>query len=343
MPDSSPLQTFEEIEALAHGFRPAQILLAGVGLGIFDALGETARGANELGEELSLDRRAARILCDALAGAGLLRKSSGSYANTEAGRRFLCSASPESRVASLHHLGLLYQRWGWLHQVVRTGQPVDDGQLDPALLSGKHSFARAMADIGRTSAVQTADALELSGVRRMLDIGGGPGLYAIEFVRRLPQLRAVVLDDPETLEVAARNLKEAGVTERVELRAGDAWEDDLGSGYDLILLSNFVHIYPAADNRRLVERCARALASGGRLVIKDFLLEADRTSPAGASLFAVQMLVSTQGGDCYTREEIRGWFEAAGLKLEQVTALTAQSSLIIGRLQIAGRPWLKGS
>jgi predicted O-methyltransferase YrrM len=206
---------------------------------------------------------------------------------------------------------------------------VDEEAIDPRLRFEARAFARAMADTGRESSRLTATAIDLSEVRHFLDLGGGPGSYAIEFAQRAPDLEAVIFDSAETLEVARQNVAAARLSGRIEVRAGNAFEDELGSGYDLILLSNFIHIYSPEQNRPLMGRCAAALAAGGRLAIKDFFLDPDRTSPTAAALFAVNMLVNTEAGDCYTLSEVRTWCAAAGLRFETYRELTAQSGLVI--------------
>ncbi len=141
----------------------------------------------------------------------------------------------------------------------------------------------------------------------------------------------VVFDSEATLTVAEGNIRAAGLEERVTCRVGDALEDDLGGPYDLIFISNVVHIYSAATNRQLLGRCASALAPGGRLVIKDFLLDDDRLEPPGGAVFAVNMLVSTQSGDCYTVSEINDWLSAHGLQFESLVDVATKSRLLISR------------
>jgi cyclopropane fatty-acyl-phospholipid synthase-like methyltransferase len=188
-----------------------------------------------------------------------------------------------------------------------------------------------MASSASLSARETAARTNLNGVKSLLDIGGGPGIYAIEFARRYPHLKAVVFDNAATLEVAQSNIARAGLTGRISLRAGDAFKDDLGAGYDFILLSNVIHSYASQDNQRLISRVALALAPGGRLGIKDFLLHSTRTGPTWASLFAVNMLVSTEGGDCYSVGEIKQWLCQAGLAFDGLVKLSPPSRMVVGR------------
>lgn len=337
----TPTDPVALVDELASGYRHAQILMTGVRLGVFEALAAGPADARELAARLGADPRGVRILCDALTALGILDKSGPQgerrYQNGTPARAALLPDSPRPKVAMLRHGARLYERWGKLLDAVADGRPVPDEAIDPRLASDERAFAFAMADVARDSAVKTADALErsgaLAGVRRILDLGGGPGHYAVELARRLPDARAVVFDREATAEVARETARDAGVGDRVTAWPGDAFDDDLLAGgppYDLILISNLVHIYPPEANRRLIGRSAAALAPGGRLAIKEFLLEPDRVRPRGAALFAVNMLVSTEAGDCYTVDQVHAWFEAGGLVPGATLDVTEQSRLALG-------------
>ena len=333
--DGRPLDGFEPVDRMVQGYREAQILFTAVRLGLFDAVAKEPAGADALAARLEADRRGMRILCDALAALGLLVKEGGAYRCSPAAAEYLLYTSPATKVPMLLHGAKLYERWAGLLDAVKTGVPVPDDRIDPRLWGDEGGFARAMGAIGRESAVMAADALArlglLSGARALLDIGGGPGVYAVEMVRRSPTLRATVLDRPDTLEVAQVNVEEAGLADRVTLLPGDAFQDDLGGPYDLVFTSNFLHIFGPEANRRLIRRAAEVLAPGGHLAVKDFLLDPDRTTPQGAALFAVNMLVGTEAGNSYSVEEVHGWFREAGLAPGDTLDLTPQSRLTIGR------------
>lgn len=342
MDGPSPLETFDPVDRMAQGYREAQILFTAVRLGVFDALKEGPLAAGELAGRIEADLRGTRILCDALAALGLLVKTgerdeagAGTYRCSPAAEDFLLYASPATKVPMLLHGAKLYERWAGLFDAVKSGTPVPDDRIDSRLWGDEGGFARAMGVIGRESAVQTADALDrlglLADVRALLDVGGGPGIYAVEMARRVPGLQAVVLDGAETLEVARGNVEEAGLVDRVTLRPGDAFEDDLGGPYDLVFTSNFLHIFGPEANRGLIRRAADALEPGGHLAVKDFLLDSGRTTPQGAALFAVNMLVGTEAGNSYSVDELHGWFRDAGLDPGETVDLTPQSRLTVGR------------
>ena len=324
-------QFTDPVDRMASGYRACQILLTANRLGLFETLDERPLNAEALSTRLEADRRGVRILCDALVAEGLLEREGEAYKNGPLVEQLLLPDSPASRVASLHHTAKLYERWGRLHEAVKSGRPVSDEHLDPELVGDEQQFAQAMADVGRVSAVETSKVLDLDGVRRLLDVGGGPGIYAIEFAQRHPDLEVVVFDRESTLDVAETNIRAAALEDRVTCRAGNALEDDLGGPYDLIFTSNVVHIYSAATNRELLRNCASALEPGGRLVIKDFLLDDDRLNPPGGAVFAVNMLVSTEGGDCYTVAEVNAWLSELGLRFESLVDVATKSRLLIAR------------
>ncbi len=335
-----PDDTATRLDDLASGYQGAAVLFAAVRLDLFNRLADAPRSAQDLAGDLEADPRGVRILLDACAALGLLDKAGDTFRPSEIARAHLLSHSPRPRGARLRHGVRQYQRWGRLVDSVMSGEPVPDEVLEEAMPHhgvphDAAAFARAMADVGRESADKTWDALEaageLDGVKTALDVGGGPGIYAIDLARRLPGARVTVMDRAETLEVAREYVSEASLGDRITLLAGDAFTDPMGGPYDLVLASNLVHIFAPEDAARLVARAAATLAPGGRLVVKDFLLDDDRTAPVGGALFAVNMLVATEGGDAYTAETVGGWMEAAGLEVAGLHDLTAQSRLLVAR------------
>ena len=173
--------------------------------------------------------------------------------------------------------------------------------------------------------------LDLDGVSRVLDVAGGTGVFAMAFARARPGLEAVVFDLPAIVPITRRYVEEAGLSDRVTAVAGDATADDLPGRFDLVLLSAILHSFAPDVNQRLVAKAAAALAPGGRVVVQEFVVNEDRTGPLQPTLFALNMLVGTQGGDTYTEGEIRGWMEAAGLTA--VTRMDTEfgTGVVVGR------------
>ncbi|MFH1740070.1 MAG: methyltransferase [bacterium] len=321
----------DPIDAISGGYRASQVLLTANRLGVFAALGRNTMNADEIAKAVEADRRGTRILCDALVVLSLLEKEGENYKNSPLALEYLTPDAPNPRSALLWHGARLYERWGKLYDTVKTGKPAPEDTIDPQLRGDERKFALAMADIGRASARETAEILDLSAVKTLLDIGGGPGMYAIEFARHNPQLHAVVFDNEKTLEVTQANIRKAGLTDRVSVLPGDIFKDELTEEYDFIFISNLIHSYSYKENNDLISKCAHALTPGGQICIKDFLLNSDRTNPPWSTLFAVNMLVNTDRGDCYTMDEVKEWCQHANLTCDAVINVAAHSRILVAR------------
>lgn len=311
------MRTLEDFQALARAFMGSRTLLTALELGVFAAVGEGAT-ALEVARRIGCDPRATEMLLNALAALGALAKAEGRYTPAEATR----GLDP----AGFLHLVNQWRVWSDLTGCVRAGTTQVPDRLagqDPALTE---AFIDAMDARARTTAPALAARVGATGVRRMLDVGGGPGTFALAFARAEPGLQAEVLDLEAVLPLAQRRIDAAGMTGRVTCRAGDLRRDRFGEGYDLILLSAICHMLDEAGNRDLLARCAQALAPGGRLVVRDFLLDEDRAGPRDAALFALNMLVGTRAGNVYTEAEYRAWLAEAGLT--RVTRLAGEDALV---------------
>jgi precorrin-6B methylase 2 len=155
--------------------------------------------------------------------------------------------------------------------------------------------------------------IDLSGVSKVLDVGGGSGAYAMAFVKADQSIRATVFDLPGVVPLTQGYIKQAGLSECVQTVAGNYLSDELGEGFDLIFISAVIHSNSPEENRMLLGKAVQALNHGGRVVIQDFIINEDRTGPAWSVLFALNMLVATKGGDTYTGSEVRTWMTEAGL------------------------------
>ena len=164
----------------------------------------------------------------------------------------------------------------------------------------------------------------------MLDVGGGSGAYAIAFAQAHPQLHVDILDVPAVTPIAERHIAAAHLQDRVRTRNGDLTSASLGEGYDIILLSAICHMLSPEENRDLLARCFAAAASGGRVVIQDFILDRSKTAPKSGALFALNMLVGTRGGSAYSEEEYGGWLRAAGFTAVDHVRLPGPTGLMIG-------------
>ena len=318
------------IGRLRSAYWESRVLLTAVELDLFSALAGDPATASEVADRIVAAPRATARLMDALVALGILGRAGTHYVLDDAARALLVPGGPDFQ-GGLRHAAHLWDSWSTLTEAVRAGTRVKERPTGPAGARRTEAFIAAMHAGGSSRAAGVVRSLDLGGVRRVLDVGGASGAYAMEFVRQGVGLRAAVFDLPDVLPLPRRYLAEAGMDDRVDTVPGDYLVDDFGAGWDLVFLSNVIHINGPAENRDLVARAAASLAPGGRVVIQEFVPDDDRAGPRHPVLFALNMLVNTIAGDTYTRAELRSWTTAAGLTWLGSVETDAPSTLVIAQ------------
>ena len=304
-------KSFPEMMQTMRSFQESRVLLTAVELDIFTAVGDGSTSA-QVAARIQANSRATQSFLNALVAMEFLSKKDGVFRNTPGTARYLVSGSPDYARPWLMHTVHLWDSWSTLTGAVRAGTAVVRPGIETQQADWTLSFITAMHSNARTAAAELVRVVGAGPVRKLLDIGGGSGAYSIAFAQANPGLRAEVLDLASVVPIADRYIREAGIEARVKTRVGDLRSDVFGKGYDLILLSAICHMLGPEENRDLLRRCFRALAGGGRVVIRDFVLEPDKTAPRSAALFALNMLVGTREGSTYTEAEYREWLTGAG-------------------------------
>ena len=321
--------TPESVLAITRSFMESRVVLTGAELGVFTLLSDSPKRLDEVTAALKTTSRGTAILLDALAAMGLLTKEDDHYMCPEEVARILSADSPTTVLPMLNHAVGLWSRWSKLTDIVRQGAAArPTGVFEQE--AGLEAFIGAMHVVGRHTADVVAEQAQADASRNLLDVGGATGTYAEAFLRRYPEMRATVFDRPLVIQLAKKRLCEAGldarkraaealrapacahVMERITLVAGDFYTDELPGGHDLALLSAIIHQNSPDQNQELYRKVFRALAPGGRILIRDHVMSGNRTQPRAGALFAVNMLVATTGGNCYTLEEIRETLGVAG-------------------------------
>lgn len=291
---------------LARAFQESRVLLTGAEMDVFTLLSKRPLTAGAAAARLGADERGLTAVLDALSAMDLLVEADGAY-RTAPDASCLSADAPDSIHPMLLHAAGLWDRWSGLTKKVG-GTPLSERPRADVT----RAFIGAMHVVGAPQAARLAEAVGIGGARRLLDVGGGPGTYAAAFLRAAPGLTATLFDLPPVVEIAREKLGEAGLLGRVALVAGDFGTDELPGGHDLAWLSAIIHQNGPAQNDALYGRIFRALSPGGRLVVRDHVMEPDRTRPRAGALFAINMLVGTENGGTYTFEEIREGLEKAG-------------------------------
>ena len=294
-----------------RGFLKGRVILTAAELDLFTRLDQERATAEDLAKGLKCDRRSLTRLLDCLVALQLLSKQSGIYQNTERGA-LLSSEHPETELPMVLHLNGLWESWGGLTETVRTGE---NPKRKPVTERGKDSlkaFIGAMHVVGRTLSQEIADSYNLAPFKRLLDIGGATGTYTIAFLEKNPKMTAVLFDLPDVIPWAEERLGAEGLLERVECVAGDFYKHEIPPGCDLVLLSAIIHQNSPEQNLELYRKIHRAILPGGTVLIRDHVMDPARTHPPQGTLFALNMLVNTKGGDTYTFAEIKETLEEAG-------------------------------
>jgi 3-hydroxy-5-methyl-1-naphthoate 3-O-methyltransferase len=304
--------TAEAVLALARDFMACRVLLTGAELELFTLLSPSSLTAEEIASRTGTNLRALTMLLDASAALGLLDKTAGRYSCPPPLGRLLSAGEPESMLPMVLHSAHLWHRWTGLTEIIR-GTEIPRKMSPSVRNAGElRAFIEAMHVVAPPLARAIVDAVDTASVTTFLDVGGGPGTYTIAFVRAVPGMHATLFDLPDVVEIARRHVEEAGLLDRVTLVAGNFDHDELPGGHDLALLSAIIHQNSAGENLALFGKVRRALRPGGRIIIRDHVMESDRTHPPEGAMFAVNMLVATNGGGTYTFAEIEAGLREAG-------------------------------
>ncbi|NIM18786.1 MAG: methyltransferase [Candidatus Latescibacteria bacterium] len=320
----------QTIMDIVSAYQKSRILLTAYELDVFTLLGDDSKTPDEVAKKAGTDIRAMDRLMNALCAIGLLEKKEGRFSNTPLTSRFLVKGKA-TFMANLMHSSNQWKSWSTLTEAVRCGTSVAKSRIEEREGQWFGAFISAMHWRGSQQASELVSNLDLTGVSQVLDVGGGSGVYAMAIAKAREDIEAVVLDLPDVIPLTKYHICREGLTHKVRAIVGDYEKDDLGSGFDLVLLSAVVHINSPAANNTLFRKCFQALNPNGQIVISDFIMDESRTHPARGALFALNMLVATAAGDTYTEGEMRSWLEEVGFCEISRRDLSSGASLIIGR------------
>jgi 2-polyprenyl-3-methyl-5-hydroxy-6-metoxy-1,4-benzoquinol methylase len=304
---------------VARRYADTETLTAAIELDVFTAIGEGNVTPAALAQRCQASERGMRILCDALVIIGFLTKNENRYALTPDSALFLDRRSRAYLGTIQRFIASAVSRdaFSSLTEAVRKGGTALGGQgsMEPENPIWVE-FARSMAPMMQLPAEQIAALLDSkAGSRsRVLDIAAGHGVFGITIARHNPNAEVTALDWPGVLEVARENARQAGIAARYRLLAGSAFDVDFGTGFDIVLLTNFLHHFDQTTCQTLLRKVHAALVPGGRTVILDFVPNEDRVSPPATAKFSLTMLAMTCAGDAYTFSEYERMLGSAGFR-----------------------------
>jgi SAM-dependent methyltransferase len=301
------------IREFASSYQKSRILLSAFELDIFTNIEESGTTNNKIAGKMHLDVHACERLLNALVSLGFLMKENKLFFNTPESFTFLSKNSPEYMGGLMHSIHL-WNTWSNLTQVVKTGKSAHSDEINVRGEEWLVSFITAMHDRAKKQAPQQLANIDLSRIKSILDVGGGSGAFSMEFVSRKHEVEATVFDLPNVVPITEKFIDKEGFTNKIKTHSGDYTVDDLPVGFDLVFLSAIIHSNPLEVNQNLVKKCFNSLNANGKIVIQDWIMNNDRTQPAGGAIFAINMLVGTEAGDCFTEQEVTEMLTTAGFK-----------------------------
>jgi ubiquinone/menaquinone biosynthesis C-methylase UbiE len=307
-----------------NAYQRTQAIKTGIELEIFTAIGEGNTTAKAIAERCGASERGTRILCDFLTIMGFLTKDGSNYGLTADSAMFLDKRSPAymGTVTGFILSPEVMDNFDRLTESVRKGGSTGASFIEPENPIWVN-FARAMVPMMAMPAQLMAQLVDPTKDKklRVLDIAAGHGMYGIAFAKQNPQVEVTALDWPKVLEVAKENAQAAGVADRYETKPGSAFDVDYGTGYDVVLLTNFLHHFDKETCETLLKKVRAALADGGRAVALEFVPNDDRVTPPQAAAFSMQMLGGTPSGDAYTFVELERMLQNAGFARSEMHEL----------------------
>ena len=301
--------TPQELREIVYNFRESRIILTALELELFTAVGDGSKTSADVSKIITSNVRATDRLMNVLCNMNLLEKENEKFSNTEFSSRYLVKNSPDY-ISNLMHASNLWDSWSNLTEIIKEGKTIG---RDAEKNKWKENFIEAMHYRASREALKDLNNLDLTGVKSVLDLGGGSGAYAMQFIKQKPDIKATVFDLPDVIPLTLKYISANGFEGKINTIKGNYLYDEIGSGYDLIFLSAIIHSNSFEENKRLIKKCADALNANGQIVIQDYAMDEDRLTPEVGALFAINMLVNTKGGDTFTQEEIYSWLRDAGI------------------------------
>jgi precorrin-6B methylase 2 len=298
---------------LGYSFFKSKVLLTAVRLDVFNIIGKTGMPASIVAVNLNSNINATEMFLDAMVCLDLLKKDNSMYFNTKNGREVFINGS-ERYIGDIVLLqDVMWNTWSKLSDSVICGNPARNPDMFQEKEDETRGFITAMYNTAMTVAPILSNKIDLSSSKTLIDIGGGAGTYSVFFCKANSNLKATILDLQGTLEITKELISGSSVLNRINLVEGD-YNKEINGKYDVAFLSNIIHGEGEVENIALIKRVYNALNNGGKIIIQDFILDNDKTSPQFPALFSLNMLLFTENGRTYSFQEIEVWLKKAGFK-----------------------------
>ncbi len=318
-----------EVLELSGYFWKTCTLHTAVKLDLFTLIGEKQLSAAKAAEKLNAAPKGVERLLNALVAMELLTKADDAFSNTPSSLKLLSKDSSKYLGHIIMHHHHLVESWSKLDQSVKSGQPIRE-RSSFSKEEWRESFLMGMFNMAMSMAPLLVPRVDISSRRHLLDLGGGPGTYAIHFCRQNPQLKATVFDLPTTRPFAEKTIKRFDLADRIDFMDGNYLEDDIKGSYDAAWLSHILHGEGPDECQKIIQKTVTALKPGAIIIIHEFILNNSMDGPLFPALFSLNMLLGTDSGQAYSEKQLMDMLAAAGAKdIQRLPVQTPNDSSLI--------------
>jgi hypothetical protein len=305
--------SINEILDLTYDFTKSRLLFSACELDVFTIIGDGKKTAEEIAVSSGANKNSMERLLNALCSINLLEKSGGFYTNPQITKEILVKGKP-NYLSFIPNFSYLWDRWSKLTESIIKGEPVDFIDLPNRTLAQRKNFIEDMNWRSVKQASDVAGYLDFSNINTILDIGGGAGAFTMEFLRKKPSLEITIFDLPEITDITREYLSKEGFLDKVKIISGDYKKDNIGGPYNMVFLSQVLHLNSIWENIDLVKKIYFSLSEHGIIVINDYIINEVRTFPTYPALYSLNLLVDSEHGDICSNTDIwiilkESWFE----------------------------------
>ena len=320
-----------ELLEISGFFWKTCVLHTAVKMDLFTVIGDKRPTAGEIAQKVDGVVNSVEKLLNALAAMELLDKQNETYINTSSGRELLAKDSPRYLGHIIMHHHHLLESWSKLDQAVKSGQP-QRTRSSYSKEEWRESFLMGMFNMAMGLAPQIVPVIDVSNRQHLLDLGGGPGTYAIHFCLNNQNMKATVFDLPTTRPFAEKTIQQFKLADRIDFMDGNYLEDPVEGRYDVAWLSHILHGEGPENCRMIIQKAVDALEPGGMIIIHDFILNNSMDGPLFPALFSLNMLLGTESGQSYSEEQIQDMLTAVGVRDIRRIAIQSpnDSGIILG-------------
>ena len=320
-----------ELLEISGFFWKTCVLHTAVKMDVFTVIGDGGQTAGEIAQKVDGAATGVERLLNALVAMELLVKQNETYANTATGRELLAKDSPKYLGHIILHHHHLMESWSKLDQAVKSGKP-QRTRSSHRKEEWRESFLMGMFNLAMGLAPRIVPAIDVSNRQHLLDLGGGPGTYAIHFCLNNENMKATVFDLPTTRPFAEKTIGQFKLADRIDFMDGNYLEDPVEGRYDVAWLSHILHGEGPDDCRMIIRKAVDALEPGGMIIIHDFILNNSMDGPLFPALFSLNMLLGTESGQSYSEAQVRDMLTAVGVRDIRRIAIQSpnDSGIILG-------------